>query len=86
MIVEIRQKSQITIPSEIMKELSLKIGDKLELSIINGALTLTPVTIYPKEYVEKLEKEVMSLREKIETKESKVYDNLDDMFDSLEIK
>lgn len=86
MIVELRQKSQITIPSEIVKELSLKVGDKLEVSVLNGTLTLTPVTIYPKEYVEQLENEVMSLREKIESKEVKTFDNLDDMFDSLDKK
>lgn len=86
MIVELRQKSQITIPSEIVKELSLKVGDKLEISVLNGTLTLIPVTIYPKEYVEQLENEVMSLREKIESKEAKTFDNLDDMFDSLDMK
>lgn len=86
MIVELRQKSQITIPSEIVKELSLKVGDKLEVSVLNGTITLIPVTIYPKEYIEQLKNEVISLREKIESKEAKTFDNLDDMFDSLNMK
>ena len=41
MIIELRQKSQITIPSELIKKLSLKSGDKFEISIKKGALVLT---------------------------------------------
>ena len=84
MIIELRQKSQITIPSELIKKLSLKSGDKFEISIKKGALVLTPVTVYPKNYVEELEKELSSLKEKIRDGKTNVFDDLDEMLTSLD--
>ena len=84
MIIELRQKSQITIPSEYVKLLSLSAGDKLEIMVKDGALMLVPVTVYPKDYVKKLESELSKLKKQIESGEKKSYDNLDDMFASLD--
>jgi AbrB family looped-hinge helix DNA binding protein len=64
MIAELRKKSQITIPKEIISELNLQEGDHLEVSIREGIICLEPVAIYAKSYVEKLENTVMMINEK----------------------
>ena len=64
MIAELRKKSQITIPKEIISELNLQEGDHLEVSIKEGIICLEPVAIYSKSYVEKLENTVMMINEK----------------------
>lgn len=47
-LVELKQKSQVTIPSEIVKKLKLKPGDKLEIEVKDDRLILTPVAIIPR--------------------------------------
>ncbi len=64
MIVELRKKSQITIPKEVIFELNLQEGDHLEVSIREGVICLEPVAIYSKAYVDKLESTVMMINEK----------------------
>ena len=58
MIIELRKKSQITLPKEIVKNLNLHEGDKFEVSIENGSIKLEPVAVYPKEYILKLAEEI----------------------------
>ena len=65
MIIELRKKSQITLPKEIVKNLNLQEGDKFEVSIENGSIKLEPVAIYPKEYMLKLAEEIQVLREDV---------------------
>ncbi len=84
MIIELRQKSQITIPSELIKKLSLKSGDKFEISIKKGALILTPVTVYPKNYVEELEKELILLKRQTKDGKTKVFNDIDEALASLD--
>ena len=45
MIIELRKKSQITLPKEIVKNLNLQEGDKFEVSIENGTIKLEPVAV-----------------------------------------
>ena len=40
MIIELRKKSQITLPKEIVKKLNLKEGDTLDVSIKNGIINI----------------------------------------------
>jgi len=63
MVIELRKKSQITIPKEIINTLKLKEGDQLEISIKNGLIMIEPVAVYSKSYIQKLEKTVMRLNE-----------------------
>lgn len=84
MIVELRPKSQVTIPAECTKTLSLTVGDKFEVIVKDGALIFIPVTVYPKSYVESLETELSALKKQIASGEKKVFHNLDDMFQSLD--
>lgn len=82
MVIELRKKSQITLPKEIVEKLNLEVGDKFEVSIENGSIKLEPVAIYPKEYISKLVEKIQILKE-----ESKVgydkFDNVDDLIKSL---
>ena len=49
MLVELKQKSQVTIPAELLKKMKLKTGDKLEIEEQEGRLVITPVVIIPRE-------------------------------------
>jgi len=63
MIIELRKKSQITIPKEIINELNLQEKDQLDISIKNGVIVIEPVAIYSKSYIQKLEETVMRINE-----------------------
>ena len=63
MIVELRKKSQITVPKEIVNALNLAEGDHLEITLKDGLFTVEPVEIYSKNYVDKLEKTILQIRE-----------------------
>lgn len=82
MIIELRKKSQITLPKEIVKQLNLQEGDKLEISIENGYIKLEPVVVYPKEYILKLAEEIQVLREDPKF-EYNAFENVDDLLKSL---
>ena len=54
-IMELRKKSQITIPKDIIEEMQLHEGDKLDISQKDGIIFIQPVCVYPKSYVNELE-------------------------------
>jgi bifunctional DNA-binding transcriptional regulator/antitoxin component of YhaV-PrlF toxin-antitoxin module len=49
MLVNLKQKSQFTIPKGFVKRLKLRIGDKLEIEEMEGKLVITPVVVVPKD-------------------------------------
>ena len=49
MIVDLKQKSQVTIPSALLKKLKLNIGDKLDIKEKDGKLIITPVMVVPRD-------------------------------------
>jgi AbrB family looped-hinge helix DNA binding protein len=63
MIIDLRKKSQITIPKEIVNELNLNEGDHLDISIKDGVIIIEPVAVYSKSYIRKLENTVMRINE-----------------------
>jgi AbrB family looped-hinge helix DNA binding protein len=63
MIIELRKKSQITIPKAVIDELNLKEGDHLDITVTNGVIHIEPVAVYSKSYVKKLEESVMRINE-----------------------
>ena len=63
MLIELRKKSQITIPKEIVDQLNLQEGDHLEITVKDGTVILEPVSIYSKSYIQKLEDTVMRINE-----------------------
>ncbi len=63
MIIELRKKSQVTIPKEIVTELNLNEGDHLDISVKDGLIVIEPVAVYSKSYIKKLEDTVMRINE-----------------------
>ncbi len=82
MIIELRKKSQITLPKDIVNQLNLREGDKFEISIVNGCIKLEPVAVYPKEYILKLAEEIQVLREDPKF-EYNAFENVDDLIKRL---
>ena len=58
MMIEIKSKSQITIPKEIMQELNIDKGTNLECKVINGEIVLTPIKFIGKTDIEEIKKKL----------------------------
>lgn len=86
MLAELRPKSQITIPKEIIIKLGLSEGDKLDIFEKDGAICIIPVSVYPKKYMDELREEISSVKAKIATGKQPVFDSVDALFDKLEAK
>ena len=84
MLAELRAKSQITIPKELVDRLGLSEGDKLELYEKDGLICIMPVVVYPKKYLDELRKEIEATKTKIVSGEQPVFDNVDALFAKLE--
>lgn len=84
MLAELRNKSQITIPKEIVTQLGLSEGDKLDVYEQDGVIYLTPVAAYPKKYVDKLYSEIAEIKADIASGKKTVFDNVDSLFEKLE--
>ncbi len=82
MIIELRKKSQITLPKEVVKKLNLQEGDKFQVIIENGDIKLVPIVVYPKEYIKKITEEVQLLREDPKNQYN-VFDNIDELIKSI---
>lgn len=65
MLAELRQKSQITIPKEIIVKLGLSEGDKLDIFEKDGSICIMPVAVYPKKYLDELREEISDVKVKI---------------------
>ena len=86
MLAELRTKSQITIPKEIVTGLGLEEGDKLEVFSKDGMICLMPVTVYPRGYVAELRREIDGVRADIDSGKRPVFSSIDSLFDKLEDK
>ncbi len=84
MLAELRTKSQITIPKEIVAKLGLSEGDKLDIYEDNGMICIMPVAVYPKNYVEALRKEVEQVKSNIKSGNQPTFENIDSLFEKLE--
>lgn len=84
MLAELRQKSQITIPKEIIVKLGLSEGDKLDIFERDGAICMLPVAVYPRKYLDELRNEINEAKAKIASGEQPVFDSVDALFARLE--
>lgn len=84
MLAELRQKSQITIPREIITKLGLSEGDKLDIIEQDGTIRMIPVVVYPKKYLDELRAEIDQAKAKIASGEQPVFDSVDALFAKLE--
>ena len=81
MLVEMRERSQITLPNEIIKRLGISEGDKFEVIERDGGVFLCPVVVYPKAKLEQIAK-IIKDHEKIP---SAVFESVEDMFKDIGI-
>lgn len=86
MLAELRSKSQITIPKNLVEKLGLVEGDKFEILEDNGTIYLVPVEVYPKKYLDELREEIRQVKAKLSSGEQLVYDSVDALFEKLERK
>lgn len=84
MLTELRAKSQITIPRDIVMKMGLTEGDKLEVVEKDGVIELMPVAVYPKKYLEELREEINEAKAKVASGEQPVFDNVDALFARLD--
>lgn len=80
MLVEMRGRSQITIPSEIVKNLGIKEGDQFEVIEKDGGIFLCPVVIYPKKEMIRIARLIKETETEYKSGELKAYDDIDKMF------
>jgi AbrB family looped-hinge helix DNA binding protein len=81
MLIEVRGRSQITLPAEIVKKLGISEGDKFEVTERDGGVFLCPVVVYPKAKIEEIAKVIKDNKEN----PSAVYESVEDMFKALDI-
>jgi len=81
MLVEMRARSQITLPSEITKKVGIQEGDRFEVTERDGGVFLCPVVVYPKH---KLERIAQTIKDH-ESEPSAIYSSVEEMFNDLGI-
>lgn len=84
MLVELKAKSQVTIPKDIVNSLNLNQGDQFEIVEENGKIILIPVAVYPEHVINQLKESVIELKESIKNGEQPLFDNLDSLFEELD--
>lgn len=83
MLAEIRGRSQITIPAEIIKRLGISEGDKFDIMEKDGGIFLCPVVVYPKDKIAKIAKIIKESEADIQTQ--KAFDSVEEMFADMGI-
>lgn len=84
MLTELRTKSQITIPKDIVKHLGLAEGDKLDVVEKDGVIQIIPVAVYLKKYLEELRGEIDEAKARVAAGEQPTFDSVDALFDMLD--
>ena len=84
MLTELRTKSQITIPKDIVKHLGLAEGDKLDVVEKDGVIQIIAVAVYPKKYLEELRGEIDEAKARVAAGEQPTFDSVDALFDMLD--
>jgi len=87
LLTEIRSRSQITIPSEIIKKLNLQQGDTLEVEVEGDQIVLRPVVAIPKNqayfWTKEWQQEEKQIQSDIETDKIKSAKLKDELFKDL---
>ncbi len=83
MLAEIRGRSQITIPAEIIKKLGISEGDKFDIVEKDGGIFLCPVVVYPKDKLLKIAKLIKDSENELSLQDS--FDTVEDMFADMGI-
>lgn len=84
MLVELKAKSQVTIPKDIVNSMDLNQGDQFEVIEDKGKIILIPVAIYPEYVIKELKKQVNEIKKTIKNGEQPVFDSIDSLFEDLD--
>lgn len=84
MLVELKAKSQVTIPKDIVNSMELNQGDQFEVIEDNGKIVLVPVAIYPEHVIKNLKAEMKEIKESIKNGTQPVFDSIDSLFEELD--
>lgn len=84
MLVELKAKSQVTIPKEIVSLMNLSQGDKFEIIEESGRIVLIPLEVYPKNVIDELKASVEEIKASINNGERPVFDSIDALFEELD--
>ena len=85
MLIEMRGRSQITIPAEMVKNLGIKEGDQFEAIEKDGGIFLCPVVVYPKKEMIRIAKLIKETDADYKSGKLKTYDDVDKMFEDMGI-
>ncbi len=83
MLAEIRGRSQITIPAEIIKKLGISEGDKFDIMEKDGGIFLCPVVVYPKDKMVKIAKIIK--KSEADLSKQSAFDSVEDLFADMGI-
>ena len=83
MLAEIRGRSQITIPAEIIKKLGISEGDKFDIVEKDGGIFLCPVVVYPKDKMAKIAKLIKD--SEADVKDQTAFESVEEMFSDMGI-
>lgn len=79
MLVELKAKSQVTIPKDIVNSMDLNQGDQFEVIEDNGRIVLVPVAIYPEHVIKELKAQVEEIKENIKNGDQPIFDSIDSL-------
>jgi len=88
MITKLRDRSQLTLPSEVMKKLKLHVGDNLDITVEGDKIILKPVLVIDRTqawfWSEKWQKKEMKADEDIKNGKISRAADIDDLFEQLD--
>ncbi len=87
-LIKLRNRSQITLPKEVVRALSLKEGDDLEIVVKKGRVIITPVAVIPKDELWAWKPEIRAAieegRKETRVKDLKTYDSVDELYAEMD--
>ena len=84
MLVELKAKSQVTIPKDIVNSMDLNQGDQFEVIEDEGKIILVPVAIYPEHVIKELKEQVNEIKESMKNGKQPIFDSIDSLFEDLD--
>ncbi len=85
MLAEMRGRSQLTIPSNVIKRLGIKEGDLFDVVEKDGGIFLCPIIIYPKNEMLRIAKLLKTTEKELDAGDKKIYSDVDKMFEDMGI-
>ena len=83
-LTKLRNRSQVTLPKEVVKALDLKVGDDLKVEVKSGRVIITPVAVIPKDelwaWKPEIRQAIIEGRKEAHAGKLKAYESLDEMF------